>query len=120
MLGQIRYSTKVVLNIKVNYLPKSLLQSRDCNDRCSQVLVATVLNGDQPTSVKSSYISSSRFTFTVELEFGKPYINKFTVEIKVHPSLASYFGSVSITKKVTFDVIPSKLTLAKQDNARLD
>jgi hypothetical protein len=118
MLGQIRYSTKVVLNIKVNYLPKSLLQSRDCNDRCSQVLVATVLNGDQPTSVKSSYISSSRFTFTVELEFGKPYINKFTVEIKVLPSLASYFGSVSITKKVTFDVIPSKLALAKSDNEK--
>lgn len=95
MLGQIRYSSKVVINIKIDVLPKALLQSKDCNDRCSGVINANVLSGDQPTSVRSSYISGSRYTFSVELEFGKPYINKFKVEIKVNPSLTSYFNPVS-------------------------
>jgi hypothetical protein len=115
MLGQIRYCSKVVLNIKIDYLPRTLLQSRDCNDRCSQVLVANVLNGDQPTSVRSSYISSSRYTFSVELEFGKPYISKFKVEIKINPSLNNYFNPVSIGNTFTVDVNPSQLTLALRD-----
>ena len=36
--GQIRYATKIIVNVKLDYLPKNLLQSADCNDRCSNVL----------------------------------------------------------------------------------
>lgn len=112
MIGQVRYSTKVVINIKIDYLPKELLQSSDCNDRCSQVLVATVLSGDTPISVKSYYVSGSRYTFSVELEFGKQYINRFRVEIKVNQSLSRYYKTVSIANSFTTDVNPSQLTLA--------
>lgn len=113
-MGQIRYSSRIVLNIRIDYLPRQLLQSRDCNDRCSQVLIANVLSGDQPTSARSSYISSSRFTFSVEMEFGKPYISKFKVEIKINPSLNSYFNPVSIGNTFVVDVNPSQLTLARR------
>ena len=119
MLGQIRYSTKVVLNIKIDYLPKQLMQSSDCNDRCSQVLVASVLSGDSPTSIRSSYVSGSRYTFSVELEFGKPYVSRFRVEIKVNPSLSRYFQAVSIGNTFVTEVNPSQLTLAVVDNNRL-
>lgn len=67
MVGQVRYSTKIVLNIKIDVLPTELLQSRDCNDRCSQVLVADVTNGDKPISIKSSFISGTDYNFLVEL-----------------------------------------------------
>ena len=40
--GQVRYDTKIVVNIKADYIPLSLLQSIDCSDRCSQVLVGTL------------------------------------------------------------------------------
>ena len=43
--GQIRYSTRIVVNIKIDYLPQELLQSLECTDKCSQVLVATILSG---------------------------------------------------------------------------
>ena len=41
--GQVRYATSILLNIKLNYLPMALTQSDSCNDRCSQVLVATII-----------------------------------------------------------------------------
>lgn len=63
--GQIRYETKVVLNVKLDYLPPDLMQAKECNDRCSQVLVATVTQGDKPISIKSSYVAGSRFTFNL-------------------------------------------------------
>ena len=119
MVGQIRYTTRVVINIKIDFLPKALLQSSDCNDRCSQVLQANIVSGDRPTSVKSSFVSGSRYTFSVELEFGKPYVNQFRVEIRVNPSLSRYFGSVGISNTFTTNVNPSQLTLATQDRNTL-
>lgn len=112
MVGQIRYSTRIVLNIQIDYLPKQLLQSADCNDRCSQVLVAQVLSGDKPTAIKSSYVAGSRYSFSVELEFGKPYVGKFRLEVKVNPALSRYFNPVSIANSFAADVNPAQLTLA--------
>ena len=112
MIGQIRYGTRVTLNIKLDFLPLNLIQSTDCNDRCSQVLVVQVTNGDRATSVRSSYVSGSRYTFAVDIEFGKPYVNKFKAEIKVNPSLARYFQSVSIDNSFIVEVNPAQLTLA--------
>jgi cysteine-rich repeat protein len=115
VVGQIRYQTKVVLNVKIDYLPKKLLQSNDCNDRCSQVLVATVTQGDKPISVKSSYVAGSSFTFNLELEFGRPYMNKFTVQISINQILAGYFQGCSIVDPYSFDVNPAQLALARKD-----
>ena len=40
--GQVRYATKIVINVKLDYMPLSLIQSDDCFDSCSQVLIANV------------------------------------------------------------------------------
>jgi hypothetical protein len=48
------------------------------------------------------------------MEFGKPYISKFKVEIKINPSLNSYFNPVSIGNTFVVDVNPSQLTLARR------
>ena len=114
MTGQIRYTTKVVLNIKIDYLPVELLQSKDCNDRCSNVIMAEVSNGDRPTSVRSYYVAGSRFSFSVELEFSRPYMSKFSAQIKVNPALSRYFKQVSIANGFSVDVNPSQLTKAER------
>ncbi len=70
----------MVINIKIDYLPKNLLQSSDCNDRCSNVLDGQITGGDKnAVSIKSSYISGSIYTFSFEIEFGRPYIGQFTL-----------------------------------------
>ena len=33
--GQVRYSTKIMINVKLDYMPLDLIQSTACNDRCS-------------------------------------------------------------------------------------
>jgi hypothetical protein len=53
------------------------------------------------------------------MEFGKPFISKFKVEIKINPSLNSYFNPVSISNTFLVDVNPSQLTLARQEKDEL-
>ena len=77
--GQIRYSTKLIVNVKVDYLPKDLLQSSDCNDRCSNVLDGKMVAGDtNAISVRSKYLAGTTYTFSVEIDFGRSYIGAFT------------------------------------------
>ena len=98
-----------MVNVKLDYLPKVLIQSNDCTDRCSQVLVAKVI-GEHAARIKSTYIPGSRYAFTVEIDFDRPYMSKFTAEISVNPSLGSrYFGSVSIASKLSVEVNPAFL-----------
>lgn len=64
--GQIRYSTKIVVNVNIDYLPKNLLQSTDCNDRCSNVLDGHILSGDsEVVSIRASYLAGTGFTFSI-------------------------------------------------------
>lgn len=64
--GQIRYSTKIIVNVKLDYMPKSLIQSTECNDRCSSVLMASII-GENALRIKSTYLSGTRYGFTVEI-----------------------------------------------------
>ena len=78
--GQIRYATKLIVNIKVDYLPKVLLQSEDCNNRCSNVLDGKLIAGDtNMISVRSKYLAGTTYTFSVEIDFGRSYIGEFTL-----------------------------------------
>ena len=75
----------MIINVKIDYLPKPLLQSEDCNDRCSNVLDGRIISGDSETVyIKSSFISGSSYSFSIEIEFGRTYIGKFTFEVKVN------------------------------------
>ena len=54
------------MNIKVDYLPQKLLQSNECNDRCSSILNAEIKSGDKGAiSIKSSFIPGSSYVFAV-------------------------------------------------------
>ena len=117
--GQIRYQTKIVLNIKVDYLPQKLLQATECNDRCSGVLKAEVVEGDKAISVKSKYIPGSSYSFSVELDYGRSYMGKFSVELKINEKLGSFFGGVGISNGLTVEVNPAFLSRAEGTSDRL-
>lgn len=112
LLGQVRYSTRIVLTVNIDYLPQALLQANECNDACSSVLIANITEGEKPISIKSSYTAGSRYSFSVELEFGKPYMNSFKGIIQINPSLTRFFQGVSITEGLAINVTPSYLSLA--------
>ena len=65
----------MVLNIKIDYFPPELLQSEDCNNRCSGVIQAELVEGDTGAiSISSKYLPGSSYSFSVEIDFGRSYI----------------------------------------------
>ena len=45
-IRQVRYSTRIMINVKLNYIPRDLLQSKACNDRCKSVVTVNMVSGD--------------------------------------------------------------------------
>ena len=116
--GEVRYPTKIIINVKLDYLPKLLLQSPDCNDRCSGVLDAEVTEGERPISVRSNYMPGTSYSFSVELEFGTPYIGRFILKVKIDPVIgAKYYGGVDISSGLEVEVNPVLLATLDEDLA---
>ena len=106
-----------MINVKVDYLPQKLLQSQECNDRCSSVLVAEIISGDTGAlSTKSRFIPGSSFSFSVEVDFGRSYIGQFSIEIKINPVVGNkFFGSVGFAHSLVVDVQPAFLSQNDED-----
>ena len=63
------------------------------------------------TSITSEYLPGSTYSFSVKVEFGRPYIGKFTIRISVDSAIGQkYFGQVSASQSVTVDVNPAYLS----------
>lgn len=101
--GQIRYSSKIVVNLKIDYLPKRLLQSSDCTDRCSNVLDGRIVSGDsKAVSIRSYFLAGTSFSFTMEIEFGRSYIGAFTLEVQISQVIATkYYGNIDTSQPLT-------------------
>lgn len=71
--GQSRLFGKIILNVRANYLPLSLIQSAtDCSNKCNNVLSVTIVSGDRSTTgIVASYIPSTSFSFSIEIDFGR-------------------------------------------------
>lgn len=63
--GQIRYSSKIIVNVKIDYLPSELIQSSDCLDACSNVINGEIVKGDEAISIRSSYIAGTSYSFSI-------------------------------------------------------
>lgn len=67
MIGQIRYQTSIVLNIKASYIPQMLLYSTECGSSCN-VLSTKIVSGDKSSlSAISSYIPGSHYVFAITI-----------------------------------------------------
>jgi hypothetical protein len=103
-----------VLNVRVNYLPLTLIQSAsDCSSNCRNVLSVKIVSGDSSAvSIVGSYIPTSSYSFSVVIDFQREPIGVFSVKIGINPLLASkYFSGVDISNSITLDVNPALLSL---------
>lgn len=109
LVGQIRKSSSVVVNIKLNYLPGSLIQSQDCSNKCSQILVGAITEGDRNVvSIVSEYLSGTKYIFTMTVEFGRSYMAQFKLNVSINNSMAKYFGGIGVNP-LEITVTPSSL-----------
>ena len=109
-VGQVRMPTSIVINVNVNYIPQSLLYSTECSNSCSQILSTTIISGDTGAqSVTSKYVAGSYYMFTITVEFGRPYMGEFELQVRIKNSLTQFFGGISISSPLVISVNPSYL-----------
>ena len=103
--------TSIILNIKLDYLPKALISSSDCANQCHNILVGEITEGDMSEiSITSHYIPGTTFTFAVKINFDRPYIGDFSIKISVDRAISlKYFNPVSTANPLTVMVRPSFL-----------
>lgn len=113
--GQIRKSTSIVINIKINYLPNSLMMSNDCNNKCNQIIIGQIISGDSSSiSITSQYIAGTSYSFALTVDFGRPYIGEFKIKIDMNKSVTSkYFGPIPIDS-LNIDVKPLYLAAVEE------
>lgn len=86
-----------MINLKLNYLPSSLLQAAECSNKCNQILTGSIVSGDNSAvSITSEYLAGTKFIFTLTVEFGRPYIGKFRLNVGVSSSVLKYFGGLGV------------------------
>ncbi len=105
---------KIVLNVKLNYMPQELLKSAtDCKNSCDSVLEVKIVNGYKYyTSIVSKYIPTTSYSFSIEIDFGREPIGLFDVEIGVQAGIAlKYFSGINASQKLSFNVNPAFLSL---------
>lgn len=66
-VGQIRMSSSIVINVKLNYFPASLLEANDCANKCNQILEGKIIEGDNAVSIVSEYVLGTSYIFTVTI-----------------------------------------------------
>ena len=106
------------MNLKLDWLPKELLQSADCNDRCSNVLDGKIISGDsQAVSIRSYFLAGTSFSFSMEIEFRRTYIGAFTLEVRVSEVIANkYYTQVGTSQPLTVEVNPALLSRLGDDD----
>jgi hypothetical protein len=108
--GQTHIINKIILNVRVNYLPQSLIRSAsDCRNGCDSVLDVKITNGFRSVvSIKSTYLPGSTYSFSIEMDFGREPIGVFTAQIGLQSGIAlKYFSGIDTTRTLSIDVNPA-------------
>lgn len=108
--GQSRVWGKVIVNVRLNYLPQALIDSAtDCKNSCNNVLAVNIISGDSSaTSIVARYIPTTTFSFSIEVDFGKEPVGMFVLNVGLRPSIAAkYFGAMDTSKQLTVNVNPA-------------
>lgn len=75
--GQTHLFGKIVLNVKLNYLPTNYTQMLSKCTVCDNVLNIQINGQNSYVSIKSEYIKSSSYSFGIEIDFGREPIPNF-------------------------------------------
>ena len=83
--GQTHLFGKIVINVKLNYLPTNYTQMLSKCTICESVLHVELINGQNSyMSIKSSYIKSTSYSFSIEIDFGREPIPNFVAKISLN------------------------------------
>ena len=106
-----------MINVKINYLPNSLMMSADCNNKCNQIIIGQIISGDKSAiSITSQYVAGTSYSFSLTVDFGRPYIGEFNIKVDLNKSLTSkYFGPIPIDS-LNIDVKPLYLASVGGNN----
>jgi cysteine-rich repeat protein len=108
--GQSHVWGKVVINIKLNYVPQALIDSAaDCKNQCNDVIAASIVSGDSSAiSIIAQYIANTRYSFSVVVDFAKEPIGMFSLKVGLKASIAAkYYAGMDTSKTVTVNVNPA-------------
>jgi hypothetical protein len=117
--GQSRVWGKVIVNVRLNYLPQALIDSAvDCRNACNNVLAVNIISGDSSAvSIVAKYIPTTRYSFSIEVDFGKEPVGMFVLNVGLKQSIAAkYFGSMNTSKQLTVNVNPAYFALANSND----
>ena len=112
--GQSHLPGKIILNIRINYLPEELIQSAtDCINHCDRVLDVRIVDGFKSVvSIKASYLPKSSYSFSVEFDFGREPIGLFRAEICLNQGIAlKYFSGIDTSQILPVDVNPAFMSM---------
>jgi len=75
------------------------------------VLSVQIINGDSSTTgIVASYIPTTSFSFSIEVNYQKEPIGMFTLQIGINPNLVQkYFSGIDVTVKLLVNVNPAFL-----------
>ena len=76
---------------------------------CEKILEVRFISGDRGfISIKTKYIPTTSYTFSIEIDFGREPIGMFTAEIGIPSRIAyQYFNSIDVSQKLRADINPA-------------
>ena len=98
----------------LNYLPTNLTTNiKECNQSCDGILIVKLVDGQKTfLSINSKYIMGTSYSFSIEIDFGREPISKFTAEVSINSQIKDkYFSGIDITPTVNIKVNPAYLAL---------
>ena len=110
--GQSHLYGKIVLNVRVNYLPMALINSAiDCKNNCNNVLDVDIVSGYAGAkSITARYISTTSYIFSIEIDFGREPIGIFSVQVGINQRLKTqYFNGIDTSSKINIGCTPAYL-----------
>ena len=93
MVGLSHLYGKIVLNVKLSYVPPELLL--DQNEMKNMFRVLT--NSQQELTVNAMYINRSTYTFVILYDFGVEPIDEYLTRVEISKKIQDqYFKSISV------------------------
>lgn len=112
--GQSHITNIIILNVRLNYLPIELVKnSKDCEKKkCENILNVSIISGDQSSlSIRSRYIVTTSYSFSIEFDFGKEPIGEFTCQISLNNDISrKYFAGIDTSAKLVTKVSPALMS----------
>jgi hypothetical protein len=97
--GQSFNDNKVILNVKLNWLPPTFI-GNDCR-KCNNALLVTVTQCPYQPHVSVNYMVNTSYSFAIIVELTPGQLCSFNIKVQIHPSLQTpYFTGVDISDQL--------------------